>query len=239
LMAAIALAACGPRQLAWRIRAMTRPATMTRLDLFLLAAAAGPPLVVIVAATFGVRPHYLWVTAFNLTFAAWWGHAAARADPEAPSRRLLIAYAACATMGVLAYIGVREIAPRVLKHATYTEMNGPALAELATTYWSQRESGPIPYIVSFDIQRGRQAAGSIVFDLPYQPKVLEDDDPATAPWIDLADVKRRGALIVSPRVPPPATVRGISPEDITYFDRPMMRCARSEPIYFAILPPSG
>jgi len=135
---------------------------------------------------------------------------------------------------------MREIAPRVALRPPYADMDGPALAALAQRYWADRETGPIPYIVSLDLQRGLQAGGSIVFDLPYRVRVLQDDDPANAPWIDLADLRRRGALVVSPRWLAEGTrVEGAEVRQIEKFERPMRRGASSEPIFFGILPPDS
>jgi hypothetical protein len=111
---------------------------------------------------------------------------------------------------------------------------------MAQKYWSQRETGPIPYIISFTEQRGLQAGGSIVFDLPYRVRLLQDNDPANAPWIDLADLRRRGALVVSTRrLAPEPLVGSAKLQDIQEFNRPMARGATSKSIFFAVLPPDS
>jgi 4-amino-4-deoxy-L-arabinose transferase-like glycosyltransferase len=239
-MALVALAACGRAPLVAAIRAMTSLKSASRLDLFVHVAALGPALVILGAAPLGVHPHYLWITAPSLGFALWWGRAAGRAGFARAPGRVFVAFAALAALLIVGYVGMREIAPRVALRPPYADMDGPALAALAQRYWADRETGPIPYIVSLDLQRGLQAGGSIVFDLPYRVRVLQDDDPANAPWIDLADMRRRGALVVSPRRLAEGTrVEGAEVRQIEKFERPMRRGASSEPIFFGILPPNS
>jgi hypothetical protein len=73
---------------------MFAPATRTRLDLFLHFAVVGPIVLIILAAPFGVRVFYHWLTPVTVGFAAWWGHAAARAGLRALPRRAWLAFAA-------------------------------------------------------------------------------------------------------------------------------------------------
>jgi 4-amino-4-deoxy-L-arabinose transferase-like glycosyltransferase len=239
-MAIIALVACGRAPLIAAIRAMTSPRSANRFDVFCNAAAVGPVLVILVAAIFAVHPHYLWITAPSLSFALWWGRAAGRAGFIAAPRRVFAVFAALAALYVVAYVGIREIAPRLGGNLLYVDSDGPALAALAERYWSQHQTGPIPYIVTFDQQGGFQVGGSIVFDLPYRIRLLPDNDPANAPWIDVADLRRRGALIVATRrLTPETRAQNAEIQDIQEFNRPMMaRGAASHPIFFAILPPN-
>jgi 4-amino-4-deoxy-L-arabinose transferase-like glycosyltransferase len=238
-MALIALAACGRRPLLAALRVAINPRTSDRFDRFLLVAALGPVVVILAAALLSVRPHLGWLTAFTLMFAAWWGHVAARAGIVRP-RRAGAVFLALALLQIVAYVGVREIAPRVgLFHPPYPDTDGPRLAALAQDYWRDHAGGPIPYIVTLRAQHGMQAGGSIAFDLPYRVRVLTDGDPAEAPWIDIADLKRRGALIVSPGgLPPGVKVLGEEPVDVVSVERPMRRGATDEPMVFARLPAS-
>ena len=238
-MALIAVAACGWRPLLAALRLAINPRTANRFDRYLLVAALGPVVVILAAALLGVRPHLGWLTAFTLMFAVWWGHVAARAGIVTP-RRAGAVFLALAVLQIVAYIGVREIAPRVgLLHPPYPDTDGPRLAALAQDYWRAHAVGPIPYIVTLRAQHGMQAGGSIAFDLPYRVRVLTDGDPAEAPWIDIADLKRRGALIVSPGgLPPGVKVLGEEPVDVASVERPMRRGATDEPMVFARLPAS-
>ena len=145
---------------------------------------------------------------------------------------------------VVSYVGVRIFSPHVNRKPLYPDYDGPALARVASNHWRQNETLPLRTIVSFGQQKGRQAAGSIAFDLP-SPKdapihVLEDGSLAASPWIDPADLKRRGALVVSP-VPLMAdvTVQGLPVTHIVELPRPMVRGA-SQPearIWLGIVEP--
>jgi 4-amino-4-deoxy-L-arabinose transferase-like glycosyltransferase len=241
-MALIAWAACGGQRLKAAIRAMVAPATMTRLDLFLHVAAIGPVLLIILFAPFGVRVFYHWLTALTVVFAAWWGHAAARAGLQTMPRRALLTFAVWALVVVVGYVGAREAwrLQSPLSTGAYPEMDGPALAALAERYWAAHGDGPIPYILSYNGKIGFQAAGSIVFDLPYRVQTLQDGDRRNAPWVDVADLKRRGALVVAGRADVKATIEGepVEVRDLTAFVRPTLPGVKAPPqIYFGVISP--
>ena len=238
-MFVLALAACGRRPLLAALRAMLSPAA-DRFDLYVHAAAFGPALVILAAALLGVRPHYLWLTAPSLSFALWWGRAAGRAGFLPVANRVFPAFAALAALFVTTYVAVREIAPHVSRPRLYADTDGPALAALAQHYWAQGGNDRIPYIVTLDFQHGEQAGGSIVFDLPYRVQTLEDGDPTRSPWIQVADLKRRGALVVATQpMADGLRVLGVRIERIEEFDRPILRGGIAEPIYFGVLPPGS
>lgn len=243
-MALIAWIACGGERLKAAIRAMFARATMTRLDLFLHVAVVGPVLLIILAAPFGVRVFYHWLTPVTVGFAAWWGHAAARAGLERLPRRAWLAFAIWAVVVVAGYAGLREAWrwQTPLSSGAYPEMDGPALAALAERYWTEHGQGPIPYIVSYDGKIGFQAAGSIAFDLPYRARVLDGGDTRNAPWIDLADLRRRGALAVAAAPNSNATLDGapIATRDWTGFARPTLPGVKAAPqIYFGVIAPGS
>jgi 4-amino-4-deoxy-L-arabinose transferase-like glycosyltransferase len=241
-MALIAWAACGGERLKAAIRAMFASETRTRLDLFLHFAVVGPVVVIILAAPFGVRVFYHWLTPVTVGFAAWWGHATARAGLEAPPRRAWLAFAVWAFVVVVGYVGAREAwrLQSPLSTGAYPEMNGPALATLAERYWAAHSDGPIPYIVSYGGKVGFQAAGSIVFDLPYRVRALDGGDTRNAPWIDVADFRRHGALVVAGEPDPKATIEGepVEVRDLTAFVRPTLPGVTTPPrIYFGVILP--
>jgi hypothetical protein len=243
-MAAIAWIACGGERLKAAIRTMVAPATRTRLDLFLHFAVVGPIVLIILAAPFGVRVFYHWLTPVTVGFAAWWGHAAARAGLRALPRRAWLAFAAWFVVVVVGYVGEREAwrLQSPLSTGAYPEMDGPALAALAQRYWADHGDGPIPYIVSYDGKVGFQAAGSIVFDLPYRVRALDGGDRRNAPWFDVADLRRRGALVVAGRPDLKATLDGAPVEvrDLTAFVRPTLPWVKAPPqIYFGVISPGS
>jgi 4-amino-4-deoxy-L-arabinose transferase-like glycosyltransferase len=242
-MALVAWAACGRARLTAAIRATLAPATMTRLDLFLHVAVVGPIVLIILAAPLSVRVFYHWLTPVTVGFAAWWGHAAARAGLERLPRRAWGVFAIWALLVMVGYAGLREAwrwqAP--LSTAAYPEMDGPALAALAERYWATRRDGPIPYIVSYGGKIGFQASGSIVFDLPYRVRALDNGDTRNTPWVDVADLRHRGALVVAAKPKPDATINGapVVVRDWTGFVRPTRQGVRAPPqIYFGVIDPT-
>lgn len=244
-LALIAWAACGRARLAAAITSMLAYKTRSRLDLFLHVAAFGPIAVIVLAAPFGVHLFYHWVTAPAVGFAAWWGHVAGRAGLRNLPRRAWTIYGAWVVLSAIGYVGLRGLAPlqSPLDTSAYAEMDGPALAELAKDYWAEHATGPIPYIVSYGGKIGFQAAGSIVFDLPYRVRALKDGLSMNAPWTDIADLKRRGALVVVWN--DPTASRSLDGVDvqvsaITAFPRPVMRGAKAPPtIYFGVIAPGS
>lgn len=241
IMVVIALAAVDRRSLLQAIGASLRRAGASRRELFIHTAAFGPVAVVLVAAMLGVRPRFLWITPFVFTFAIWWAHMAKLAGPLDIRRRVLTTYGAFALLFVVAYAGVRLLAPLIAERPDYPDMDGPALARLAEQVWAKTQSGPISYIVSLNEQRGRQAAGSIAFDLPYRTRVMENGSLRELPWIDVADLKRKGALVVAVRAITPGTmVQGVEVTDLVVVPRPMKRGTRNvSPIIFGIIRPGS
>jgi hypothetical protein len=244
-LALIAWAACGRAPLLQAIRSMAAPETRTRLDLFLHVAAWGPVLVIVLAGPFGVRLFYHWVTPLAIGFAVWWGHAAARAGLRRIPRRAWLVYFGWLAVSVLGYFAVWGFLARQspLSTAGYPQMDGPALARLAEDYWAGHGGDRIPYIVSYDGKIGFQAAGSIVFDLPYRVRVFKEGDRENAPWIDVADVRRKGALVVFGQLPSAGRRLdggAVEIRDIEAFSRPVMPGVKAPPtIYFGVIAPSS
>lgn len=217
---------------------------MTRADLFRHAITFGPVLVTALAALFaGVKPRLLWLTPMILSFALWWAHFAAPMAAGAAARRGRLAIAALALLLVVSYVAVRLVSPYANAKPLYPDFDGPALARLASEHWRANETTPLGYIVSFGQQRGRQAAGSVAFDLPSPPNapihVMEDASLAASPWIDLADLKKRGALVVSPvKLDAGTIVQGMPVTDIIDLPRPMVRGAKATArVWFGIVKP--
>ena len=157
-------------------------------------------------------------------------------------RRAWLAFAAWALVVVVGYVGAREAwrLQSPLSTGAYPEMDGPALAALAERYWAGHGDGPIPYIVSYDGKIGFQAAGSIVFDLPYRVRALDGGDRRNAPWVDVADLRRRGALVVAGEPDLKATIEGepVEVRDLTAFVRPTLPGVKAPPqIYFGVISP--
>ena len=235
-MAVLAVAAGGRGVIPAALRPFADSPHAPELRRYLAFAAFGPVALVLCAAVLGVRPHYLWLTPFTLSFAAYWGLAASQGE-GAPSARVWRAFAGLSLVAIAAYGGVREGAPYFAARANYVEMDGPALARLAQNYWAERHTGRIPFLVSVGFQHAFQAAGSIAFDLPYRVETLEEGEPKNSPWFDVDALRAEGALVVSTApIAPGTAVLGSGVVEVERFDRPMMRGSRPEAIYFGELP---
>lgn len=213
----------------------------TRFDIFMHAAAVGPLVVLCIAALFGVRPRFLWLTPISLSFAAWWANVACRdrvtSDIVRPAIRPVMALMAAF---VVAYVAVRLVGPYLRSEPRYPDLDARAFAEKAIAAWQSVVPGSTPsYIVSMGAQRGRQAAGSLRIELPGRPQVFENNSKAFSPWIDEADLLRRGALVVS-TIPIDASFKVFDRTVVAVLQdkRPSVRGHGSTPVWFAIVPPA-
>jgi len=213
-------------------------AHVDRLTLYLHVALFGPIAVILLASFIGIRPHVLWLAPIALSAAVWWAERS-QVSRNLPRNAIAVAGGLAALIAV-SYATWHAAKPLALASPSYTDFDGPAFARMAEQYWRSHGSGPIPYIVSFDRQRGRQAAGSIVFDTSDRPHVLEDANPKLSPWIEMPDLLQRGALVVSPRVLTSAdNVSGTPIEVVSKFARPTIRSfTHPRPIYFGIVRPT-
>ena len=239
MMAIVPAAAFGWSRLRHSIVQGFARARTDRLTLYLHVALFGPIAVILLATLFGVRPRVQWLTPVALSAAVWWTEKLPFSRDRLPRRALGIA-GGLAVLFVASYSVLHFAKPLAVPSPGYADFDGPAFARIAEQFWRTHNTGPIPYIVSFDRQRGRQAAGSIVFDSSDRPHVFEDADRKLSPWIDLADLAHRGALVVSPRPLTSAdNVAGRPISFISEFERPTIRVfSRSRPIYFGIVRPT-
>ena len=204
---------------------------MTRADLFRHAITFGPVLVTAVAALFaGVKPRLLWLTPMALPFALWWAHFAAPFQDVSNMSKGRRAAMALAGLLIGSYILVRLVSPYANTKPLYPDFDGPALAALARDHWSANQTMPLKYIVSFGQQRGRQAAGSVAFDLPSTKvmpiHVMEDASLVASPWIDVSDLRKHGALVVSTvALTAEIRVHDMLVSNIVSIPRPMVRGA--------------
>ena len=84
--------------------------------------------------------------------------------------------------------------------------------------------------------------GNLAHYSPDQPQVLIDGEPARAPWIDLADLRKDGAVVVWSGGDPsalPAQFAAIAPDAAVGapFDLPMRRGPGAIHIGWAIVKP--
>ena len=241
-MALMAWAALGRERLAKPLRLIFDRKTMTRFDLFMHVASFSPIVVILLAGPFGVRLFYHWVTPLSVGYAIWWGSLVGRSELKEPPLKTWTVYGAVAVLTVVGFVFVRFVASQFFPAAlpAYAEMDSPAFAALVQDYWKRHSSRPLADIITFEGKVAFQAAGSAAFDLPFPIAVVEDGLRENAPWFDVDDIRRNGAMLISP-LPLGARVeifgQEFEPRDVEAIRRPVLRTNKPFPtLYFATLP---
>ncbi|MDQ0316677.1 ArnT family glycosyltransferase [Amorphus orientalis] len=230
MMLIAALATPRPRTLPGSVRRLLFAGPSDPPGVFLTWAAMGPFLVIVLADLgFGVDAKSHWLTPMALSFAAWWAIAAVRAGAEPAGRRLGWGIGALAAAFILGYGAIRLLSPLVQDRPGYPDFDGPAMADLARSYWEEVSDRPLEAIVTQGVQKGRQLGGSLAFDLGQPVNVFEDASPHLSPWTSADEVRCSGALVASTVPISPETLGPDLPiEAIRVVDRPLVRGASSE-----------
>jgi Dolichyl-phosphate-mannose-protein mannosyltransferase len=106
---------------------------------------------------------------------------------------LLIATAYAGTSTLAPYLYLRDKdGPHVLrrynKEAAFPSAD---LADAITRSWREKVGERVAYVIG-----SKWVAGHVSFFSPDHPLVLRNGSPADSPWIDIHDVRRRGAVVV-------------------------------------------
>jgi hypothetical protein len=91
----------------------------------------------------------------------------------------------------LAYAAVEGLEPLIRDRPKATQFPGRQLAATVTQRWRERFGSALPYVGG-----GEFATNTIAVYSPDRPHVIVHADLALSPWIDPADLKRRGAVLV-------------------------------------------
>jgi hypothetical protein len=188
------------------IRLAGAPTTFDRR--FVATLACGPILLMVAAAVLGgieLRVHWgyaMWcfLGLFAVVFLA------PEAD-EASVRRfgrawagifvaIAVAYAAVNSVASFAYgpAGVvRQMLPKHMMRRFQEEADFPGreIAAAVTQRWHAQLGTPLAYVIG-----KKWIAGNLSFFSPDHPLVLRDGDPARSPWIDMAALAERGAVVI-------------------------------------------
>lgn len=86
-----------------------------------------------------------------------------------------------------------EVPSRHVLRRLQREADFPAreLAEAITQGWQRRVGAPLAYVIG-----NKWVAGNVSFFSIDHPLVLRDGSSEASPWIDMADLRRRGAVVV-------------------------------------------
>jgi 4-amino-4-deoxy-L-arabinose transferase-like glycosyltransferase len=118
-------------------------------------------------------------------------------------KRVVTIWAVVFVAFALAFIVNYAVLPRYDGRYRAAHYPGEQLAAEMSARFRAATGRPLAYVVS-DIWTG----GNVGHYAPERPRVLIDGDPRRAPWIDLGDLKRRGAVLVwtsgDPQTLPPA-----------------------------------
>jgi 4-amino-4-deoxy-L-arabinose transferase-like glycosyltransferase len=127
-----------------------------------------------------------------------------------PARlRRLTGAVLAALIGLPAAFAAIEIGePLVSDRIKATQFPGQLLAETVTRHWRARTGTPLAYVggaVVIDDSRGRIrelggagqfASNNVAVYSPDRPRVIVNGELRRSPWIDAADLERRGAVLV-------------------------------------------
>jgi hypothetical protein len=100
---------------------------------------------------------------------------------------------------VVIYAGDEVLEPVLRDRAKATSFPGSAAAEAITRRWRETTNTPLVYVGQIERASpgaGEFAANNVAVYSPDRPHVIVHGNPALSPWIDPADLKRRGAVLV-------------------------------------------
>ena len=166
---------------------------------YVTALALGPFLVTtLVAAVLGRLPVALWgypLWSFAPLAAILW------LGPISDPRRLRLfaaAFIAVLLLVPVAY-GMSELFDSFISdRQKATKFPGRLLAETVTRQWRERTGTPLRYVGGADVGSGpgEFPANNVAVYSPDRPRVVVHGQPRLSPWIDRADLDRRGAVFV-------------------------------------------
>jgi hypothetical protein len=133
----------------------------------------------------------MWGYPLWIFFGLWLVLMAPRAVTRLRLTPIVIGWAIIFAGLVLGFIGNYALLPAYDQRYRAVLYPGDALAAQLAQGFRAATGKPLAYVIG-DMWTG----GNIGHYAPEQPRVLIDGKPERAPWIDLADLKRRGAVVV-------------------------------------------
>ena len=116
---------------------------------------------------------------------------ARRALDDRRLKRVLLAWLGVFVALAFAFIGNYAIMPQFDHRYRAVFFPGDELARELSQRYRTVTGQPIVYVIG-----GMWDGGNVAHYAPSHPRVLIDGKPERAPWIDLADLKARGALVL-------------------------------------------
>jgi hypothetical protein len=213
---------------------------------YVTALALGPFAVTTVAAlALGRLPIAMW------GFALWSFAPLAALIWMAPDARRFTAFARgfiVVFLGMPVLYGAVELfEPFVRDRPKATQFPGKLLAETITRQWREKTGSPLVYVGGAEVGTGpgEFAANNVAVYAPDRPHVIVHGNPALSPWIDMADVRRRGAVLVWEPWPGetglPENLRATFPraelQPPLVLPRKMLARVKPAVIHYAFVPP--
>ena len=108
-----------------------------------------------------------------------------------PLPRILLTWGIVFTCLALAFIANYAVLPRIDHRYRAVFYPGGSLGREVGQGFETATGQPLRYVIGT-----MWDGGNVAHYAPSHPRVLVDGEPKRAPWIDLADLKRRGAVVV-------------------------------------------
>jgi hypothetical protein len=152
-------------------------------------------------------------------------------------RRIVAAWAAVFAIFVVVFIANYAVLPFIDHRYRAVLFPGDALGTALTQRFHAATGAPLSYVIGTMWDGGNLAHYS-----PDQPQVLIDGSTARAPWIDLNDLRNKGAIVVWTQSAPaqlPAQFAAVVPDAVVGapFDLPMRRGPGTVHVGWAIVKP--
>jgi hypothetical protein len=167
---------------------------------YVTALALGPfAVTTLVAAALGRLPIAMWgypLWCFApLAVVMWFAPATGRRRLAWGARAFVLVFIA---MPVI-YLATEVLEPLVRDRPKATQFPGRLLAATITRQWRERTGTPLVYVGGAEgvgTGPGEFAANNVAVYSPDRPHVIVHGNPHKSAWIDMADVRRRGAVLV-------------------------------------------
>jgi hypothetical protein len=147
----------------------------------------------------------------------------------------------------LVYAAVELFEPFVRDRPKATQFPGRLLAETITRQWRERTGSPLRYVGGAEVGTGpgEFAANNVAVYSPDRPHVIVHGNPRLSPWVDMADVERRGAVLAWEAAPGddrfPENLRltfpGAELQPPLILPRQTLHPVRPVIVHYAIVPP--
>jgi hypothetical protein len=161
-------------------------------------------------------------------------------------RRFAAAFAVLFVALPVAYFAGERLEPLFRDRHKASDFPGREMARIITGQWRQQTGTPLRYVGGAPLPggAGEFAANNLAVYSPDHPHVIVHGDPALSPWIDMADVERRGAVLVWQGGPEAlAALRDRFPRAVLQppLSLPQLTWGPNSPavVHYAILPPQS